>query len=192
MIAMIRSSLGKDLRLTYERRGKRTEVTLRPVPSTINGKVVGVIGFVPTSTYEHVGFAPAFGQSVEVFDRVFVATIGSLGMLVTHPQAAAENLSGPVGIARSAAAMQDLGWGPYFFLAAVLSLNLGIFNLLPFPALDGGRAAFIIAEVLRGKPVDPEKEALVHVAGFAFLMVVILVVTYHDITNILSGKGVLQ
>ena len=65
----------------------------------------------------------------------------------------------------------------------------GILNLIPFPALDGGRGAFIIAELLRGKPVDPEKEALIHVGGFAALMAVMVIIAYHDVSNILSGKG---
>jgi regulator of sigma E protease len=75
-------------------------------------------------------------------------------------------------------------------LAATISFALGVFNLLPVPALDGGRAAFIIAEIVRGKPVDPEKEALVHIAGFAALMALMLLVAFHDITRIVSGQGV--
>jgi len=66
---------------------------------------------------------------------------------------------------------------------------LGIFNFLPIPALDGGRGIFIIAEMLRGRPVDPEKEALVHVTGFALLMVLMVFVAYHDIANIVSNKA---
>ena len=71
----------------------------------------------------------------------------------------------------------------------MISIALGIFNFLPIPALDGGRGIFIIAELLRGRPVDPEKEALVHVTGFALLMVLMVFVAYHDIATIVSGKG---
>jgi regulator of sigma E protease len=74
-------------------------------------------------------------------------------------------------------------------LAATLSISLGIFNLLPIPALDGGRALFIFVEMLRGKPIDPEKEALVHVGGFAALIMVMLLVSYHDIAQIVAGKA---
>jgi regulator of sigma E protease len=91
---------------------------------------------------------------------------------------------------RAASETQDLGWAPYLSLAAAISIALGILNLLPFPALDGGRAMFILAEMLRGRPVDPEKEALVHVTGFAVLMVLMVFVAYHDILNIVSGKGI--
>jgi regulator of sigma E protease len=58
------------------------------------------------------------------------------------------------------------------------------------PALDGGRAAFIIAELVRGKPVDPEKEAMVHITGLAALMALMLLIAYHDIARIVSGKGI--
>jgi regulator of sigma E protease len=85
--------------------------------------------------------------------------------------------------------VQDAGWGAYMSFAALISISLGIFNLLPIPALDGGRGVFILAEILRGKPVDPEKEALVHVGGFAVLIVLMLAVSYHDIAQIVSGKG---
>ncbi|MBV8355915.1 MAG: site-2 protease family protein, partial [Candidatus Eremiobacteraeota bacterium] len=71
------------------------------------------------------------------------------------------------------------------------SISLGIFNFLPIPALDGGRGVFIVAELFRGKPVDPEKEAFVHFAGFAALMLLMVFVTYHDILRLVAGKGVL-
>ena len=65
------------------------------------------------------------------------------------------------------------------------SVNLGIMNLLPIPALDGGRLVFIILEMLRGKPVDPEKEGMVHMAGMAALMTLMLFVLFNDIKNLL-------
>ena len=65
----------------------------------------------------------------------------------------------------------------------MISIALGLFNLLPIPALDGGRGMFIIAELMRGRPVDPEKEAIVHVTGFAVLMVLMVFVAFHDIAR---------
>ncbi len=87
--------------------------------------------------------------------------------------------------------VQDLGLGAVLELAAQISFSLGLFNLLPIPALDGGRGAFIIAELLRGKPVDPEKEAIVHFAGFAALDGSDVARRVHDIVRIVAGKGVL-
>ena len=63
----------------------------------------------------------------------------------------------------------------------LLSLNIGIMNLLPLPALDGGRLVFLIVEAVRGKPVPPEKEGLVHVIGLIALLALFVVLTFHDI-----------
>ena len=71
--------------------------------------------------------------------------------------------------------------------AAVLSLYLGIFNLLPIPALDGSRLVFIALEGLRGRPVDPARESMVHVIGFMMLMLLMLAVTYNDILRLVRG-----
>jgi regulator of sigma E protease len=110
--------------------------------------------------------------------------------LITHPAEHAAGVSGVIGMERAASEVQDLGWSPYLHLVAMISIALGVFNLLPIPALDGGRAVFILAEMVRGRPVDPEREALVHFTGFAVLMVLMVFVAYHDIANIVSGKGV--
>ena len=105
-------------------------------------------------------------------------TLSSIGLLVTHFSKYVGQTAGPIGMGQAAATIQDWGWGPYFNFAAMISFALGLFNLLPIPALDGGRAAFIIAELLRGKPVDPEKEAMVHFAGFAVLIALMLRVAF--------------
>jgi regulator of sigma E protease len=112
-----------------------------------------------------------------------------LGHLVTNFAGTASQIQGPIGIAQVSSEVADFGAGAYLSLAAALSISLGIFNLLPIPALDGGRGLFILVEMLRGKPVDPGKEALVHVGGFAALMVVMLAVAYHDIARIVAGKA---
>ena len=69
-------------------------------------------------------------------------------------------------------------------LAILLSANLGVMNLLPLPALDGGRLVFLIIEAIRGKRVSPDKEGMVHFAGFALLMVLMVVVMFNDIMKL--------
>jgi regulator of sigma E protease len=95
---------------------------------------------------------------------------------------------GPVGIATATGdIIQEEGWRPLIELAALLSLNLAIFNALPLPMLDGGRIFFVFLEILRGgRRVAPEKEALVHLTGFALLMGFVLLVTVFDIQRIVS------
>lgn len=107
------------------------------------------------------------------------------------------DLSGPVGIVDSIAQVVDsekdesgIDWSELFdkllFLAAFMTINVGIFNLLPLPALDGGRLVFLIVEAIRRKPVKPEHEALVHLVGLALLMLLMVVVTFNDIVKIIK------
>lgn len=192
LVDTIHHALGKRLDLVYERNGIRTEVYVIPrsCPSTV-GKNFGCIGFQPVPAYEHVGLAMAFRQSGEEFVTIASQTFAGVALLVTQFAKYAPQIAGPIGMGQVAATVQDWGWGPYFSLAATISFALGLFNLLPIPALDGGRAAFIVAELIRGRPVDPEKEAMVHIAGFAALMALIMLVAFHDIARIVTGQRVM-
>ena len=94
------------------------------------------------------------------------------------------NLSGPVGIVSAIGQAASYGWQDLLELLALITVNLGILNLLPFPALDGGRLVFLLVEAVRGKPVPPEKEGLVHMIGMACLMLLMVFVLYNDLTKI--------
>jgi regulator of sigma E protease len=189
LVDTIHASLGKTISVTYDRGGADQTIVVQPERCPQNPKM-GCIGFAPDFAYERVGFAKAIEYSGLMYASVADQVFSSLAMLVTQFSKYAGQVSGVVGMGQAAAVVQDFGWGPYLTLAATISFALGLFNLLPVPALDGGRAAFIIAELLRGKPVDPEKEALVHIAGFAALMALMLIVAVHDIARIVSGQGV--
>lgn len=93
-------------------------------------------------------------------------------------------LSGPVGIAGILGQALQFGWVTFFSLVALLSLNLGLFNLLPIPALDGSRIVFLLIEMIRRKPIPPEREGLVHYIGFIVLMGLIVLITYNDIMRL--------
>ncbi|HEY1868387.1 MAG TPA: M50 family metallopeptidase [Candidatus Cybelea sp.] len=192
LVDTIHAALGKKLDLVYERNGVRTEVYVIPKPCPAQvGRNLGCIGFSPVPAYEHVSFGAALRQSADEFVAIANQTFGGIALLVTQFSKYAPQIAGPIGMGQVAATVQDWGWGPYFSLAATISFALGLFNLLPIPALDGGRAAFIIAELIRGRPVDPEKEAMVHIAGFAALMALIMLVAFHDIARIVNGQGVM-
>ena len=104
------------------------------------------------------------------------------------------DLSGPVGIARvTGEVVEQVGWVRLIELAALLSLNLAIINILPLPMLDGGRIFFILIEIARrGKRISPEKEGLVHMAGFAMLLLFIVVISYFDIARAIEGESLLR
>jgi regulator of sigma E protease len=190
LVAKIHSSLGHTLDIRYRRNGAVQDVMVKPVRAVQDGKVVGLIGFSPIPTFEHVGPVAAIGRAGEQYVSVFSMSVTGLGQLISNPVKRYSSAVGVIGMERAASEFQDMGWAAYFSFAAIISIGLGILNLLPFPALDGGRAMFIIAELLRGRPVDPEKEALIHVAGFALLMSLMVFVAFHDISRIIAGKGV--
>ncbi|MDP2631499.1 MAG: RIP metalloprotease RseP [Candidatus Uhrbacteria bacterium] len=94
-------------------------------------------------------------------------------------------VSGPIGIAQYTGEAVRMGFLTLLNFAAILSINLAIINVLPFPALDGGRAVFVLIEAIRRKPASPKLEAVIHNLGFALLMILIIVVTYRDVLNLL-------
>lgn len=97
------------------------------------------------------------------------------------------NLQGPVGIVTVISeSAQESGFdiGYLLDIAMLISVNVGIFNLLPLPALDGGRLVFLIIEAIRRKPLKAETEGMVHFVGFALLMILMLIVTFNDVKNI--------
>ncbi|MCI8770238.1 MAG: RIP metalloprotease RseP [Lachnospiraceae bacterium] len=119
-------------------------------------------------------------------------TIASLGQLITG-KISTKELSGPVGIVDTVGNVleQSTDYGMravilnMLYMSVLLSANLGVMNLLPLPALDGGRLVFIIIEAVRGKPVDRDKEGYVHFAGFVVLMLFMIFVMYNDIIKII-------
>ena len=119
-------------------------------------------------------------------------TVDGLLMLV-QGQLSKDDLAGPVGIAVTIdqTIEQTTPYGlsatilTMINFAVLLSVNLGVMNLLPIPALDGGRLLFMLIEVVRGKPIPPEKEGMVHFVGFVALMILMVFVMYNDIMRIL-------
>jgi regulator of sigma E protease len=99
---------------------------------------------------------------------------------------------GPVGIVQATGEIARYGAAPLLEFAAFISLILGVLNLFPLPALDGGRIAFVLLEwVRRGKRISPKREGLVHLIGFIILMALMLAVTLQDIIRIASGESIL-
>lgn len=108
------------------------------------------------------------------------------------------DVAGPVGaasaIGQAASAGLESGFGDainnILYMMMIITVNLGIVNLLPLPALDGGRLVFLVIEGIRRKPVNPKYEGWVHAAGFALLMVFMVVITFSDILRLFTGKGI--
>jgi len=104
----------------------------------------------------------------------------------------APKLAGPVAIAQLTGEVVKAGISPLLEFTALISINLGIFNLLPFPGLDGGRLIFVFLEFIRrGKRISPQKEGLVHMIGFVTLILLILVISYFDVSRLIRGESLL-
>ena len=106
-------------------------------------------------------------------------------------------IAGPVGIAQVtgeiAEEIPNIGFSPLFEFVALLSISLGIVNLLPIPALDGGRLLFVVIEwVRRGKRISPQREGLVHMVGFALLIGFIVLMSYRDVVRIIAGESFIR
>ena len=128
----------------------------------------------------------AFSQVLEIFSLTF----GGIQTMIS--QGENPGFTGPIGIAQVTGEVAKIGVRPIFELIALLSISLGILNLLPIPALDGGRLLFVIIEKVRGgKKVSPKKEGLIHLIGFVVLISLVLLMSYFDIVRIISGSSIL-
>ncbi|MGE8204048.1 RIP metalloprotease RseP [Heyndrickxia sp. NPDC080065] len=177
IVEVIQKHPGEELMFTIERNNKTMDIAVTPKPEKVEGQEIGRIGVnnpvvkspLKVATY---GFEQTYQWTVEIFRM--------LGKLVTG-QFSIDMLSGPVGIYKSTEVVAKSGITYLMKWAALLSINLGIMNLLPIPALDGGRLLFFGVEALRGKPIDRQKEGMVHFIGFALLMLLMIIVTWNDI-----------
>lgn len=179
---IIQESPGTSLNFVAERSGEL--VSLDVVPNTIEeaGQKFGQIGVMYSSPVEK-GPLKAIKYAGEQTYFWFTEIIRLLGMLVTG-QFTIDALAGPVGIYQATGDVAKFGVFSLMNWAALLSINLGIMNLLPLPALDGGRLMFFLFEAVRGKPVDKQKEGMVHFVGIVLLMLLMIVVTWNDIQRI--------
>ena len=161
--------------LTVERDGRRFDL-----PVTTNDQ--GQIGIRPPEEVVSFGFVEAVRRASTFLVNGSLAIVSGLVDLVRGE--ASGGLMGPVGIASEVAAQAERGLRWLLGIAVNLSIALGFFNLLPIPALDGGRAAFLLVEMVRRKPIDAKAEAWVHMIGFVFLLALILFVTVGDVGRI--------
>lgn len=182
---------GEESEIVFERNGERMETTITPKLDEESGSYM--YGFLGSQARER-------GTAIETVTHSFYEvrywityTVDSLKYLVSG-KASVNELSGPIGIVKNIGDVYDSNRESGGLLMAFLSMlnmcifisaNLGVMNLLPIPALDGGRLVFLIIEAIRGKRVDPDKEGLVHFVGLMALMALMVFVMFNDIRNIL-------
>ncbi len=179
---------GESIKVVYERDGERYTTTLTPIYEEEAGRYY--MGF-SGGRYEKGNALEIIRDSYYEVRYWIKITYKSLLMLF-NGQATVKDMSGPVGVAQVVGDVyeeaSDYGIltvvASMLNIAILLSANLGVMNLLPIPALDGGRLVFLLIELVRGKPVPKDKEAIIHFVGFALLMILMVVVLYNDIMRL--------
>jgi regulator of sigma E protease len=144
-----------------------------------------VMGVVQQVTYRRLGPLAAVENGLGQTFQLTALIVGSLSSAVERGHA--PPLQGVIGIAGMAGQAARAGWADLLAFTAVLSVNLAIFNLIPFPPLDGSRLVFLAMEAVRGRPVQPEQEGIVNFIGFVLLMILAVVLAYHDLLRLHSG-----
>lgn len=173
---------GRPVQLEVKRQGRLVTFTISPEKRD----TVFVLGVRTSPGIKQLAPPAAVGQSVSDTAGLVVGTFQGFYRLATDQSLGGffsrENgIRGPVGIMKTTADEARGGAVPLTFWIGFLSLSLGLINILPFPALDGGRLVFLLLEGIRGRPVDPAREQMVHYVGLAILFGFIALVTYNDV-----------
>jgi regulator of sigma E protease len=178
------NSVGAPLELKIDRGGTISNLTLKSIQDEASG--TPIVGIYPQVEFERQGILNAIQLGFVQTYQMTALLLGGLGMLFTGA-ASTSDLAGPVGITNMVGEAARGGMVYLLSFSAFLSINLGILNLLPIPALDGSRIVFAIVEAVRRKPMNPEREGFIHWLGFIFLMTIIVFVTYNDIVRLFKG-----
>ncbi|GAA0445193.1 RIP metalloprotease RseP [Lentibacillus halophilus] len=179
---IVRQSPGEELDMTVKRNDNTQSLSVTPAEVKTRGTdaTQGQLGVRRASEKSFVGTIQyGFEQTYNTTTLILT----NLGKLITG-QYSIEMLSGPVGIYDTTDQVVQSGFETFLQWMSILSINLGIVNLVPIPALDGGRLLFVGIEAVRGKPIDPQKEGIVHFVGLALLMLLMIVVTWNDIQRL--------
>jgi len=179
---------GSEITFEIERGGETNSYTVKPEPYKTK-----TLGLFAAKRVRADNAIDILKYSVVEVKYWIETTVASLGQLITG-KLSVKDLSGPVGIVDTVGSVIEesskVGISEMLldilYMSVLLSANLGVMNLLPLPALDGGRLLFIIIEAIRRKPIDKDKEGYVHFAGFVLLMLLMVVVMFNDITRIFN------
>ncbi len=183
---IIHSKPDQVLSITIEKaNGKQQKLSLKTEKDAQTG--YGMIGIAPEVNYMHASILQStrFGLERTLdFTKYIVVT---LTQMITGKIPA--EVGGPVMIAQVIGEGAHQGLANLLSLTGVLSIQLGLINLFPIPALDGSRIVLLLIEGLRGKPLNPEKENMIHLVGFVLLMALMVAVTYKDVVRLFVKAG---
>lgn len=194
-VSLIRRHPSQPLRIAYERQGQQGELTVVPDTSEENGKRVGKIGAGPRideavfdalTTELRYGPIEALGRGAQKTWEMSLFTLEMMGRMVLG-QVSWKNLSGPLTIADYAGQSATLGWISFVGFLALVSVSLGVLNLLPVPLLDGGHLMYYVAEVLTGRPVSERTMEIGSRVGMMLLLLLMSFALFNDLQRLIGG-----
>ncbi len=177
---------GKEISIGYERGKEKGEVKVKPVAGVVAGRAAIGVGVDLIGTVK-LPFFRAFWESAKTTGSLLVAITKGLGKFFYNAitfQADFSEVAGPIGIAGLVGAAARFGFANLLGFVAFISLNLAVINLLPLPALDGGRLLFVAIETIRRRPLNPKIVNYLNGIGFALLLILMLFITYKDIVKL--------
>jgi regulator of sigma E protease len=187
MLAFLQQGNGRPIQLTALRDGKTFQIELQPIMADTNGHKLYRIGFAPNLPpfkIQQLSLPAALKQSVHFNLRYSGLILEVLHRMVTR-RFAVQDLSGPIGIARETGlAVEQPGWQPIIGLMSIISLNLGIFNLLPIPILDGGMIVLLLIEGVMRRDLNQDFRERIYQAAFVVLVIFAAFVMFNDISKL--------
>ncbi len=186
LIDFINNNRGKEISLEAERNGDILKISATPRINPPEGQGALGIGLADAGLPKQnifLSFWEGLKASVSLIATIFIVIIDLIGKIFIG-QASLETVTGPIGIAKVTAQASSLGLVYLLQLLALISLNLTVINIFPFPALDGGRLLFLAIEKIKGSPLNPKFERWANMAGFALLILLMIAITIKDIIKL--------
>lgn len=183
----VRKHSTEPITINFVRGSQNKEATLTPAPGVVDGAPgigisMDIIGTLKLPAHK------ALWEGLKLSGNIFVGTVKGFYNLIHDAvigKGSLAGVTGPVGIVGVVGDAAQFGFIYLLSFAALISLNLAVINLIPFPALDGGRLLFLLIEKIKGSRIKPQIANTVNAAGFVLLMLLMVVITYHDIIKLL-------